>query len=130
VSREEDVTLNVERLLEVFTGTTPPHRLSGAVIYDQDNRFIGPDPDICVRKHDPNEALGQHTSPVGGTRAQLRRNLAQTRTGQYMYAFETKPCWKFHFLEDQDSHQAFAIKFQVPANYTSEDMTKRKNRCR
>jgi hypothetical protein len=44
VPREEDITLNVERILEVFTGTTPPHRLSGAVVYDQEYRFIGPDP--------------------------------------------------------------------------------------
>jgi hypothetical protein len=128
VTREEDITLNVERLLEVFTGTTPPHGLSGAVVYDQDHRFIGPDPDICVRKHvyDPNEALGQHTSPIGETtRAQLRRNLTRTRTRHYMYACETKPCWKFHFLEDRDSHEAF-VKFQVPANYTSEDMKAQK----
>lgn len=127
VSREEDITVNVERLLEVFTGTTPAHRLSGAVVYDTEDRFIGPNPDICVRKHDPNEATGQHTSPVGGTRAQLRSNLTQTRTRDYMYAFETKPCWKFHFLEKQDSHLALVNKFEVPASYTSADMKAEKS---
>lgn len=84
-------------------------------------------PDICIRKHDPNEVLGQHTSPVGGTRSHLRRNLTRTRTRHYMYAFETKPCWKFQFLEDQGSHQVLLDKFQVPANYTSEDMNNQKS---
>jgi hypothetical protein len=44
-----------------------------------------------------------------------------------MYALETKPCWKFHFLEKQDSRLALVNKFEVPANYTLADMKTQKS---
>eukprot|EP00977_Amphora_coffeiformis_P017981 scaffold6064_cov173-Amphora_coffeaeformis.AAC.10 len=121
VSREEDVTNRLETILDVFSDAG--WNLSGGIKFPQHNQQIIGKPDIVAQERN-DAALGvgpisAYSSPPPGRRAQARRDNTATIVSLYRMPFETKPIWKFSFL---DTSQFIIDEWEVPEDFDSTKM--------
>jgi hypothetical protein len=120
VKKEEDVTDCLNIVLLRFSGP-PDQNLSGGVEFCKSNQHIFASPDLVAEKEGP-EVWGtgprsEYVSPPQGKRAKQRRTVAAGAAELYLFPFETKPSWKFAFLEEDDSHRYIIQQWEVPGNF-------------
>lgn len=119
VEQEEDVTDNLERLLEVFADDE--WNLSGGVKFKKSSQHVTANPDIIAEDNEPSVrgegVREEYASPGLGERAALRRIVESQARKLYRFPFETKPFWKFRFLEGANSHQTIISEWEVPKNF-------------
>ena len=119
VSREEDVTNRVETLLNLFS--RDKWNLSGGFCFPQQNQQIIAKPDLIVQEKDW-EGLGvgdstDYKSPPPGKRAEIRRKNTKLLVKLYRLPFETKPCWKFSFMNNRMGHQYIIDNWEIPSDF-------------
>ena len=85
-------------------------------------------PDIIAMKRD-DKGLGvgnisEYSSPEKGQRAQVRRKTvtALARKLYYQFPFETKPVWKFGFVNSNFGHTRIISEWEVPPEFNAETM--------
>ena len=123
VSEEEHVTDSLAQLLRVFSRV--PGELSGGFEFPKSNSHITANPDIIAEKRDTNNVHGvgdrtDYESPLNRASAR-RRNLVETRA-LYTIPFESKPFWKFQFIDNANVHEFIIREFKVPENFDAEKM--------
>lgn len=125
IKQEEDVTDCLENVLLQFSGP-PGQNLSSGVEFCKSSKYVLGNPDLIAQKDAP-EVWGtgsraEYVSPPKGQRAHQRRKVAAAATALYLFPFETKPSWKFDFLEQRDSHRYIVQQWEVPANFDCDKM--------
>jgi len=121
VSREEDVTNRLESILNVFA--REQWDLSGGIVFPQQNQQIIGKPDLIAQVID-RAALGvgpvaEYRSPPPKERAQARRNNTKVIVSLYRMPFETKPEWKFAFL---NTAQYIIDEWEIPDDFDAAKM--------
>lgn len=130
-SEEEHVTSATAFLLSNIS--IERYDLSDGIYFPRRNNELTAKPDIIAMKRD-NQGLGvgpslDYASPAAGRRAQIRRETVQLIKSLYRFPFETKPTWKFPFLQRNDvngeasrSHEIIINLWEVPHDFDAEKM--------
>lgn len=121
VENELDVTSRLENILAVFSNST--WNLSGGIKFEQENQNINANPDLVALVRD-DEASGvgpssAYKSPPSGKRAEINRQTSARVRQSYRFPLETKPSWKFRFLNSID---VIINNWAVPEGFDSEKM--------
>jgi hypothetical protein len=124
VSEEEHVTDCLKSLLEKFASRR--FNLSAGFDFPKRSNELTSAPDLIAMERN-DEALGvgdisEYKSPTRGTKAKLRRdNLAMVRS-LYRFPFETKPVWKFPFLNHPQAQNDIISEWEIPEDFDEEKM--------
>jgi hypothetical protein len=124
ISNEEQVTSFTNKVLEVFSDRE--YGLSGDFFFPARNAEIVAFPDLIAMKRD-DAGLGvgdvsQYVSPAKGKKAETRRDNLQLVQSLYRFPFETKPEWKFRFLNSIQAHRLIIDEFEVPEDFDADKM--------
>jgi hypothetical protein len=111
-------------LLEKFASKR--FNLSGGFAFPKRSNELASEPDlIAMARND--EALGvgyrnEYMSPRKGGKAQLRRNNVAMVRSLHRFPFETKPHWKFPFLNHPEAHNDIISEWEIPEDFEEKTM--------
>jgi predicted Ser/Thr protein kinase len=118
VLQEDHVTHNVERILELVADLT-------GFEFSTTDKYTKSNPELIAWRGlgpvQPSNYTGT-PEPALKNREQQRKDLVQERSQQVLFTIETKPAWKFRFLLRDDSTDILTNEWEVPTDYSSEDL--------
>ncbi|KAL3912559.1 MAG: hypothetical protein SGILL_006832 [Bacillariaceae sp.] len=122
VSEEEHVTQRLNSMLGIvaFEGFT------GDTVFNTRSNELTAEPDIIAMKQD-NEGLGvgdtdEYQSPGKGQKASIRRATVALVRKLLVFPFETKPVWKFAFVNQAQAHTRIINEWEIPDDFDKEKM--------
>mmetsp|Transcript_13926 Transcript_13926/g.16095 ORF Transcript_13926/g.16095 Transcript_13926/m.16095 type:complete len:514 (-) Transcript_13926:343-1884(-) len=124
ISSEEQVTAFTSNVLGVFSDKE--YGLTGDIFFPARNAEIIAFPDlVAMERDDEGLAVGsarQSMSPPMGKKAKTRRDNLQLVRSLYRFPFETKPHWKFKFMDSLQAHIQIINEFEIPEDFHADNM--------
>lgn len=122
VSEEEHVSQRLNTFLSVVS---EGGFITDTVFNTRSNEFTSSPDLVAMKRDDIGLGVGdiaEYVSPEAGHRARVRKETVTKVRNLLVFPFETKPVWKFRWIDDDEAHTRIINEWEIPAAFDKEKM--------